>query len=93
MNSASGGTTPTARQQFQPGPDISTMTPQHKLPVSAPQKGGGTLSRRQPTHAVTGPTSWENSRDPVSVVGNPRMAGSDADDAAPCSPPSAGDGS
>ena len=59
--------------------------------MSGAQKGGGTLQARTPTHGVTGPTSWENGRDPVTVAGGASKSGAGAADVAPASPPCAGD--
>ncbi len=91
VNSASGGTTATAKQQLRPGQPDATKQARQPMPVSSPQRGGGSLQTRQQTHAVTGPSSWENGRDPVAVVGGTRLAGSSPADAAPSAPPCPGD--
>lgn len=82
---ASSQPTPTTPQRRIPGAPDSTKTPQHRLPVSG--AGPMTLTKRTPTHAVTGPSTWENGRDQTSTPsGMPPLAGAGAADCMPDCP-------
>jgi hypothetical protein len=77
--------TPTDAQRRVPGAPDSTMTAQHRLPVSG--AGPLTLRKRTPTHAVTGPGAWENGRDQTSTPsGPPPLNGAGAGDCKPDCP-------
>jgi hypothetical protein len=82
MAGAGAGTTPTGAQRNTPAPADHTKAPQHRLPVN--QAGPMTLTAHTRTPAVTGPSAWENGRDPVeSPSGPPPLAGASAQDVHP----------
>jgi hypothetical protein len=59
------------------------MTPHHKLPTNS--AGPLTLKRHGNTAAVTGPTSLENGRGPLTTPGRtPPLAGATPKDVHPC---------
>lgn len=77
-----GKLTPTMAQRATPAAQDSTMTAQHKLPVSG--AGPTTLTRRAEPTALTGPAMLENGRTPMAAPGSPTLRGAGPDDCNPC---------
>ena len=86
MAGAGNGTTPVMPGRRVAASQRSTVTPQHRMPVSGPEQGPQRYSRRTPTAAVTGPKALENGGRMETPHPVPPLAGATARNAHPCPP-------